>query len=347
MDPNIELLLSNINSMVFELIKNYNVSQRFINKSISDYIKNKSEEKKPVLYNNCYGGYNLSQSFINFINENNKDDNNKYEESDEYGKKYRIKGAELIIPYGNTIISKYPLLFELVNIYNYSNLHKLVTNILNYNMYNNSLKKINNKRIELKEYLSCKYSNYKKENGEEYEKFIKRDINIYNLNSYTLWWNYKKSELESFYNSNYFDENIKSYTNKINDIINSDFWISIPKNVIDEINKFNELNIKKKDKELSFIYAIEKHGILDNLDIWDYQSHLNENNMKLLVYLKNNNSEIYEYFKNQKKDKEINIEYIGLLCASGPYCRLDIAYVNAYNDWNIEYNDGLEYIKEL
>lgn len=142
------------------LLVNHGVSHKEIIDDIHDEIieLSKTLPKFEVLYNNAYGGYGFSKEFILFVKQNQQESTesiNPYEYT--YDTIFRREAVQYILPFGNYILDKYPILKAILVIYHHSKLNDIVSTINSMYYTQDKLKALYKRRDELGCCLSTEY----------------------------------------------------------------------------------------------------------------------------------------------------------------------------------------------
>lgn len=338
--------MDNLKNIINELITSHTHTE--IIDEIRNIITKKSASlpSKKILYNSIYGDYNISRYFLKYCGINTSDFNNK---------EYRNFFASKIEDFGEHISMKYPDIFEMVYIYvkyiavfhkfrELDKLMKIKANII----YN--IKFINNHTkygllTQLPKYFSINY------------KFTDSILNCYS-----------KDIIDTIKDKLISDNNMLE--SQINDLISYLHKDNINKDLICHILEIMsylfpeelENNIYFKSSEyhldypIDFLDKIKQYGT-KSLMLWKNQQYFDEIFIRIILLNKRNNvsQDNKEYLIDSFKNDGSILEFdetilekvytqIGLLCASGNNCKLNITHIPALVDWDIKETEGLEYV---
>jgi len=335
-----ELCLCN---SAWSLIKDYGYSMKKVFETIKKKIEEKSKDLPPipVLYNGCYGGYALSEAFLSFVNEKSPQVfHNMCRMSDN---ECRILYGEHIIPYGKYIENKYPIVYDMIRILHTSNISNIITHMemLVHKMKSYDTIDFNMKRLN--DYLENPLPIKPIDTSSKPGKYILLTLIDPQLYRYDL------EALRTFKESIDLD-NIKSECLlAIDTLRSSDILTYVPDSIQTFIENFlkalrpSDISIGSK---MEFMKAVDLYGEIDPA-IWDHQNYGESKTFKFLTHAINHAPDVYNFFSSvhTESDKEEDIyQKVGLLCASGPYASLEIAYIPPYMPWNISEYDGIESI---
>lgn len=374
-----EDLLKQLQSITVSLYQDYKVPHKVITQTVHNALKELSDKlpKIPVLYNGVHGGFGLDKQFLKYLALLGKGPKNfdaTFEKwlSCDISKDERIKYVDKIKEYGDYCMKKYPFVTKLIAIYNkykiddvFNKLHSIeyLTQCID-EMQNTILVKINNTNDNLfgkeevtnKDFL-CKNKEFFDINKvlkytkasliDYYQASIDEDLNKIHKHETALQTILGGStELYTFICQNY-----KATCDDNN--TQGDYFSSLKK------KRYDEKHIPGKGlQRFTFMDAIEEYGETHH-GIWECQSHYSKKPLNLLCTLEKRNQKLAEYFTitddeitntfdASSDDDEDNTlllkECIGLLFASGPYCKLCIGYAPQILSWHIGEYDGLESI---
>lgn len=353
-----------LTSIVKDMILNQNVSHKDIIKHIEKVVLDMGKElpKHRVLYNKSYGGYGLSDVFLDFVS--SKEDENKH--ICPYLSDSRIYHERFIIPFGQYIFNNYPLIQCIITLYHYYDLYNITNSICRIYVHNKTLSKYK-KQLD---FIQCIMDN-KKCHGDK--EISKEDIDNRKYDINTISNGYCLSTYKHIYNSlissiselnEYKKSCERSSYEKYNgpngtwDILYEDI-----QKIIFQLKKEDDDNLfPKPDRGYDFMTAVQTFTETNSI-IWskEYQNKYNEYAMRYL-YIKYNETELNYNVKliNKKSiyDFLLSKQYIhivddtmktiteefGLLCASSEYCNLHIQEVPQLIHWKIKEYDGLEQI---
>lgn len=110
-----------LDDIVRHLVLNKGISHHQILQHIRSIITGLSKDlpKLKVLYNNQHGGFGFSDAFDKFVEENGA-------EAHEYDFDARIEYVQYIQPFGELVMSKYPMLRRMFAVYKYYNISTMV-----------------------------------------------------------------------------------------------------------------------------------------------------------------------------------------------------------------------------
>ncbi len=319
-----EELLIKLNDTITDLVVNHNVPHKTIKTEIFNTIQNISNNlpKFKILYNEVHGGFGYSKKFKEFLNV----DEYYYPSNNE-----RIEHVNSIALFGKECKQQYPFITKLVNLYNKYKFKDVFSHLANIKILEDLIIKTNN-ILEVVE----KHNTFGSETEIEHIYINSFDINKvekYTKESIITWLNVNKTKNI---------DKLKGYHKFIENIIGDYSFIKSNQDIIfqEEIadNELPWYSRKKWDekshKRLCFPDSITEYGE-NHFAIWKCQDYYNEKSMRFLLKY----HELYDYSGDYCSDTEI-----GLLFASGPYCKLNIYDVPQLLDWYIGEYDGKESI---
>jgi hypothetical protein len=366
------------------LLVNHGVSHKEIIDDIHDEIieLSKTLPKFEVLYNNAYGGYGFSKEFILFVKQNQQESTesiNPYEYR--YDNVFRRQAVQYILPFGQYILDKYPILKAILVIYHHSNLNDIVSTINSMYYSEDKLKALYKRRDELRRCLAIEYLQGNKmikmqslddasNNCDESDE--SDESKEYETNEETMYAliHYNYVEFEGYTKECYeellvamdkeIDETLTKLDEKKTNCISkyklTDTNFDEIRMVIYSLMKNAESYSLHNKHDYNFLEAIKKYGVDDNR-IWKHQQRYNELALQYLMIKSKQcipqifkETYVYDYIISNSyikiNDEDYNkiVKNFGLSCASSQYCSLEIAEVPEYINWYVGEYDGLEEI---
>lgn len=342
-----------LNETAYKLLSEHNVKQSTMFKWITDYLKEKvsSMPKVGVLYNNMYGGFRYSRAFKEFLLANNETVPNIYGDD---GKDIRIRHVHSIASFGKHILETemFKDLTEILCIHDAWNMKKVFEKLDRRRYKSKTVQTIRANYDKLKEYLKSPNSTYLSEDFENQgDSESQSDFCYYTPDAHILTYShdfsqYKKSDLLLISTDEILNEVTKEIqeidTYVLDDIKNE----AIVEQIYDFFDKFHSdpknVDSFKSENDLSFVESITKYGI-DDVCSWRSKQMKFDSIAILFLLNKKNNTDGLNYFGTVSDTDTIDSVFkFGLVCASGTYCNLDVAYVPALIDWEVGEYDGLE-----
>lgn len=344
-----------------DLFANHGMKQKaifdMIRESIVDYVSNLPT--RLVLYNNCFGGHGYSPEFKRYLKDITGE---KSITSKILSKESRENHVHHITPFGRSSLDRMSQYCECIidvlyifRKYDFNSIAKLLNYI---HSKETELQNVIRNGKMLKEYL----------NSSPNEPVI--DNKIYStpsewclIFSKCNFTRYKIGELQELLAKHENGE----YVNKLSIMIDeakTKIIERISEPLLIELNEF-VLEKEKQNKAerkanpwhaseegLSFLESVEKYGF-ENDFYWNNQTYYDTNALRFILdkykYIKKNENEqlvydivVEDYVMIQDDMLSEVEEYFGLLCASGPYSKLDIAEIPALVDYRIGEYDGNE-----
>jgi DNA-binding ferritin-like protein (Dps family) len=364
-----EIVKSHLINNVKDLIVNLGVSHKEIIKGIHDAVieLGNSLPKIQVLYNNTYGGYGLSEEFIEYVRQYEPELNKSLSDN----KEYRIKTVQYILPFGHYVLQKYPVFKDLLVIYHHYNLNKIFDNISSSYYLEDRLQSLYKRKTQLEKILDNEYSHGTKTPkkyvlNDDDDDASDVDVNIVTIhdfvgNNYVRLEGYTKETYEEAIETinKEIDTNLSTIDKYKSSTISEDYLTEV---VYDDMKQIIYSLIKDEDRHfkdkyyISLLGAINKFGV-DDHRIWEFQNMYNKRALQYLFikskdYIPQDTKEhhVYDFvFSNtyiEINDKDYNniVKEFGLVCASSRYCALKIGEVSQYVSWYIGEYDGLERI---
>jgi translation elongation factor EF-G len=331
-----DVLISQLVLTAQQLVEIYGVDHKKIKKEIYDGLRVLSEKlpKKQVLYNCVHGGYDYAKQFSDFIEE----DIEYYG----YSKATRVAHVEKVKAFGNACKEKYPLVIKLIAIHNKYHLkqvfyyawklkdaHKALSRFAS--IYDTVLNTTEDffGTVENVEYISY-IPDFKVENVSKYSK----QALIQYIAKIT---NEKKDEIQNSYS-----KMKQLVTDDICNLVLENYDTVFDEERLDtnckwyEKKNWTERMVENQGSvKLTFIDAIDYYGE-SHFAIWKCQEHYNDKVMRFLL-------KHHEKFAVECSRSCTNLE-VGLLFASGAYCKLSIGEAPQILSWKIKEYDGLESI---
>lgn len=366
-----DIIKGHLINNVKDLIVNLGVSHKEIINDIQDAVieLSKSLPKTQVLYNGTYGGYGLSEAFIDYVCQYEP----IFNDSISNEARYRTQLVQYIIPFGHYVLQKYPLLKDLMVIYHHYNLNKIFYNIDNSIYLTERVQSLNERKVQLENILQKTYLHGTKtpkkyiifDNDDDGD--TPDDVNVDTMSMDDIM-TYKYARLEGFTKETY-EEAIECINKTIDEHISSieKYKLSvITENQITEFVYDDMMQVitalkKQEDTNLdiyeySLLEAINKFGV-DDYRIWEFQHKYNKRALQYLLIKSQNyrpqetkSNDVYDfvlsntYIKINDEDYNNIVKKFGLQCASSRYCSLKIGQVPQYVSWYIGEYDGLESI---
>jgi len=342
-------LMEHLEKIVITLVIDKGVPERSINNHIRRTIEKAAKHlpKIPVLINTCHGGYEISDDFSEFLDDQTVADDNYYMiKATSVGNgiyKDRIISALAIPEYGRQIAQTYPYLLDMMKIYqaSYKTIAQLLACANRINNNEETLEEIDKRYEHIKEYALNLYTGV--------SKHMKNKPSPYLLETRKpKLFLYSKEELLSFIDN----VDLAAVKAKIRDELEKDIntseWALLPATIQNSIKDYLQSYglTPQPTSPVSFIDFIKANEQL-LLEMWRHQLTITQRNVMCYVtYLYNNDKVAYNYWLDLACEiPEANAtESLGLLCASGEYAALDIIYVSPYVDFRIKEYDGLESI---
>lgn len=326
-----DTILASLKQNVVDLYQKYDVGHRKIKQEVFDALKELSDRlpKMEVLYNDVHGGFDYSKHFRMYL-----DPETRHFLS---SKAERIAHAGKIREYGKQCKSEFAFVAKLIRIYNRYHMDK-VFQLINTMKYKKDIQDLHSKAYDIVHAIddtrfgtetgisNVYVHNFKVEQVLKHDKqsilcFLTKQINDI------------KATIERSEHELLSLLTIEQY-NHILEHHDMESEENIP---LGPYEKLNERLIPGKGlRRLTFTDACERYKP-EFFAVWHCQTHYNT---KAMVYLSKHH-ELYEI--------ESDVEYcsdaeIGLLCASGPYCKLVIGEAPQVLSWYVGEYDGLESI---
>jgi hypothetical protein len=331
-----EELMSQLVRISHQLVQEHNVSHKQIKNEIYNGLKLLSEQlpKQHVLYNGVYGGYNFAESFLTFIEEKDQDWCLQ-------GQKQRIQLVQKVKDFGSICKQRFSHISKLIAIYNRFKLKKVFDYVWD----------LKNAQEELPRLTSI----YKTVMNTNEECFgTEDDIQYFSTVKFELETilKYKKQTLLQFLlkKTDEAKDVIQNAYNNVNGVVTLETFNTICEdyNIVFEDEKLQDtckwfekknwaerITVKEGMKRFTFADAIEYYGET-HFAIWKCQSHYSDRVMRFLV----------------KHHADFNINClasctdleIGLMFASGTYCKLCVGEAPQILSWYISEYDGREKI---
>lgn len=358
-----------------ELIVHHGIDHRTIVKDIHNVITEEASRlpKIQVLYNAVHGGFGLSKVFERFVREST-DEKIDSEYVFNTGS-IRVKGVACIVPFGAQQLSNYPIIRDMLFLYEHYKIDKAVLLAQSLYYHKSSIKRLEKRRTQLEMYLNNSYyqgnktvKDYDNTDGDSDDdntcltlfgiiNYTSSDIKGYTKQTYEKALQKINDEITSK-NESVTEERVsKSMNFNIPTEIYQDLENIICQMMEDEASdRYTYLISSNVRDKYSFIESLSAFGETD-AKVWKCQSRFVENAMKYLLIKKNDCEYLFEtedrnvvydfvvsksliHISSQVHDKIIN--EFGLACASSQYCKLEIGQVPQYVDWWIGEYDGLE-----
>lgn len=296
-----------------EIVFDYGMKQKEIYKAITKHLLDSSTKSTYVAYNDCYGGFSLSDQFSEFVNA-------RHDAILSYRK---YASHDNIIAFGKMLCDKYPKVSSMLNIYHKHNLEHQTSQCITYNTYQQH-------QAKMKKNLETLMS-------------LPRDMRIHTtdvLKGLVYACMYRMVTVAEDKNGKYTVQQLLDELQIEIDETIEDMEDMYPTLNLSILNALKHESIKDSNTEktsYSFLTAIEKYGESDNV-IWDYQSHVRGTAMKCLLLMN-------DTFVDDEPLDEYVYELFGLMGASGRYACLKFAKVPAELSWTISEYDGLESVR--
>lgn len=360
-------------SSCIKLLKDHNVKQKqvfqWIRAGLRGYVD--SLPKTKVLYNDCHGGYGLSEEFMEFVSKVDvepcvKDESRDWEH--DY-KKSRTLAADYIVPYGVHVLQdeNNKGLFNMLYLYEYYSLGSVIASVYSIQSFESEETYFKTNIESLCQYLTSPTATFK-EADDEY---------MFKPSLYCLLYarpdfeNYTKEHLEELYEKykdcdNVNTEKIKKRRAEASAIVGEDVFQEIYNHITQTTKTLKSRDawykyLERETESMSFIRALNTYGYKDK-KTWKYQKPFSSKAIQFLLAKQaahnqaNDGDEgdgasvwrVYDYI-GKNTTLEVNeevkmniIRKVGLMCASYTYCNLAIAEMPSLLDWEIAEYDGLE-----
>ena len=352
-------MLDKFKTHVRDLLFTYNFKHEKLLKVIRETIQEETTlhqlPKEQVLYNKAYGGFSLSKPFKTFVASQLN-----CTKLDTHSKEFRVTASKYIEPFGVKCLQQHQELKDLLLMAEYYNLNN-VAYIAN-DIYH---------RTKDIKHLECRRA------------YIEEHLNDSTLQGKQVIEDQNKSTSQLMYKLIHYPVALSGYTKDayqlLLDCIDSD--IMKAKEIIkDKMQKIASIfpldTFKELEANLHSVFSEKTslHSLIDNPDFlssiatldlnhaqtWMYQHHFNEKMMRCLVVLKRNannpqphdtdQSTFYDFLISHKNITVSHdvwqklVRKVGLMCASGRCCDLDVCEVPMHMGWKIEEYDGQETI---
>jgi len=331
-------LVEKLENITLELVTDHGMDHADIKRIVFKVCSNVSEAlpKLRVLYNDTYGGYGYSKDYKEFrakhleaVGKNESTYRGLYEE--------RIKDVDCVEAFGKHCKDKYPLIAQMIATYKHHDMATLDFRIKDIVYRRKCMDTIHNA-------LQTTTATPEDQFGDEtnvgyvfYGTFDFEKAHKYSKESLILWLVEEKNKITKS-----LEESTSYVFNKVGD--KTEWLIENYTVVFDEEDTDDVLWYKKKKWDekmtpnngmvkLSFVDAIKEYGE-SHFAIWKCQGHFRQDVMRFLL----KHPDVIPLVDSELC-KDIDI---GLVFASGEYCKLQVGEAPQLLDWWIGEYDGKE-----
>ena len=323
-----DALVSQLITTVIELVQNYHVTHEDINTKIIEALTTMSEKlpKVKVLLNGVHGRYGYSAQFKQFIK------NDGHIPHSHCGKHSRITHVLKVIEFGIICKQRFPFAAKLIAIYNEYNLCDVMRFLHNVHLARKDLDKL---KAAYETVLVADNALFGTLCDAPHFPWV--DCSLDKLTRYNkqflLQWLQNKIQV--------LENTVQEYCDKIQALIGLDRcnWLMNNNNFrIEEVQFYeSRYHMDRWNSHVwfTFLDALEHYGEKD-FAVWKCQRHYSEFVMRFLF-------KHHDMFDVMTLNHCTDIE-MGLVCASGPFCKLCVFNAPQIVSWYIGDYDGLETI---
>jgi hypothetical protein len=309
----------------------YNVSQVDMFDRVRHAFTEASKDLPPVnvLYNGTYGGFDFSTEFKDFVKANTVSQGDEYNASIEEDGPPRERFVKYIIPFGESVCKKFPLLFAI---------------LINYELYKdhlNLLSQYSKLRTELIIILCNKKSIEECISMQQFG--LKKSIDVF------AFCNQRSVEYFEVYTQ-------EALENALEFLLQELLGNKTTRNeVLEDMKKLSLTPELALEYGACYQTTSFCKNVYPNISIWKRQESFNKEHIRFLMHKMSllNVTDVCEYVTDLMTNSPIasediqkleNVIYmkLGLLCASGEYCKLKITQVPALLEYDIHDYDGQE-----
>jgi hypothetical protein len=334
-----ETLFNQLNDVVEQLLLKHNVSHKTIKQKIHHGISILSENlpKQKVLFNGVHGGYGYSRQFESYICDG----------SDTYtypSKAERISHVKSVENFGNVCKIKYPYIAKLIAIHNHYHLRDVFSSVNRIQFVEKELVSISTVSTIINDSDEELFGSMEDVQYVCTHNFKLEQVRKYTKQSLLQYVQDKKSKHEHEIQMS--NCRIKELIGDLSNWVLQDYGVThFEEETLEdsllwyEKKKWYERMVSGQGlQRFTFIDAIEHYGEA-HFAIWKCQFHYSDEVMRFLI--KN-----HDLFDLDCLDSCSDLE-MGLLCASGPYCKLCVGEAPQLLSWYIGEYDGLESIVDV
>ena len=355
--------MEELTRVVRDLVLHHGARHEDINKCVRDVIVELSREfpKVRVLYNAAYGGYGLSDAFLNFLADRGLENVTGYGSNEE-----RVMAVNHIADFGKAMLSRHRIVRRMLMAAVYYGIETMARCAIASQVWQSEGRTLENSKARLEEHMRSPWMHGSKTlDGDD-------GMGLYTMMSCMT------SCITGYTQDTYASVLAKvvasiDQTAERLKCTNETYRNDHPDLLWDELYGDLEAiaHTIKKDSEsaspICFLKAIEKYGERDH-HIWcsNTQTYFDEVAMRY-VRIKHNDHEYDEQRAAAAEDEHPHafydflvtktaidlpadvydklVEIVGLMCASDQYCCLKIALVPYYANWYIHEYDGRENVR--
>lgn len=309
--------------------------------------------KVQVLYNCCYGGFGFSDEFVEFVKQHNA-------QADEYDFDARTEYVQFIRPFGEFILSKYPMFRRMVMLSRYHGIDDMVSCARKVFIHKNIVDNYEKRRALLQSYLNNPYLHGNKNRVNDQSLFDVLVCDYPDLSDYTReTYEYFIAKVNERIENSQAD--LKCVKDKYVSLNCDKLYEQLEPIVYQMSMEKDDVGNREQKNSKGIADLLKAHGEQDAGIWYNFRDdRLNEYTMRFMRIMhqdyeepmlkEDGDRDVYDFLVSQSIIQVPDDMYdkivlnVGLVCASDRYCSLDIHEIPPYVEWDVSEYDGRERI---